>query len=689
MKTKFGNQLVAEKVSVSAPTRLDSIKRFLASGLIHGLGKVTAEAIVDMFGVDTLEKIRYPLELRKVKGISLQKATEFGLQYSKILNMQDVIMFLQDLGLTIKMSLRIYKVFGDKTKKLVTDNPYILIESIDGIGFASADKIAETLGIERDSDKRICAGLIYLLKDNALKGGNTYLPEEELILQCGKLLLLESDEPERRIRDNIEDLVLLGQLKRFDTGEHTAIMLITHYIVEKSIAVKLNELANESLNFIVDANAEIARFENEAKIELHINQRQAVVNAIENGVAVVTGGPGTGKTTIIKCILSAFKNMKQRVALCAPTGRAAKRLSEATDEDARTIHRLLDLDWGGGEGVFAYNEMKKLPLDVVIVDEVSMVDEYVFNSLLRALEHGTRLVLVGDKDQLPSVGAGNILADVISCGHFSVSFLTQIYRQSEDSSIVVSAHAINNGEMPDLTNKSRDFFFEEKEGGEQIRDSVLALCTKRLPDFLNIASKDIQLLSPMKRGYAGVENLNREMQKKLNPHGQGKKEMKFGDTIFREGDKVMQIVNNYKQEWTLETGGYFQRGVGVFNGDTGYLESVNMQIQQFTVRFDDDKVAVYALGDLEQLVLAYAVTIHKAQGSEFDTVVIALDANYMLLTRNLLYTAVTRAKNMVVIVGAKKTLRLMINNNQTARRYSLLTNLIDAEVKKQSDFNQT
>lgn len=685
MKTKFGNQLVADKVNVYAPTRLDSIKRFLASGLIKGLGKVTAEAIVDKFGVESLDMMHYPIELRKVKGISLQKATEFGLQYSKILNMQEAIMFLQDLGLTIKTSLKIYKVLGDKTKDTITKNPYILIESIDGIGFATADKIAEKIGIEKDSDKRIVAGVVYLLKDAAGKSGNTYLPEEELIAQAGALLKLESDEPERRIRDNIEDMVLLAQLKRFDSGEHVAIMLTSHYIVEKNIAVKLVELSNESLNFVVDSQGEIHRFEQEAGIVLHKNQRQAVVDAIENGVAIVTGGPGTGKTTIIKCILAAFKNMKQRVALCAPTGRAAKRLSEATGEDARTIHRLLDLDWANGG--FFYNDMKRLPLDVVIVDEVSMVDEYVFNSLLRALEHGTRLVLVGDKDQLPSVGAGNVLADVISCQKFSVSFLTQIYRQSEDSSIVVSAHAINNGEMPDLSNNSRDFFFEEREGGEQIRDTVLSLCTERLPEFLKMSPQDIQLLSPMKRGYAGVENLNREMQKKLNPHGQGKKELRLGETVFREGDKIMQTVNNYKQEWTLDVDGHTERGVGVFNGDTGYLESVDMQIRQFTVRFDDDKVAVYALGDLDQLVLAYAVTIHKAQGSEFDAVVIALDANYMLLTRNLLYTAVTRAKKLVVIAGAKKTLRFMINNNQTARRYSLLSALIDAEFKKQEDFS--
>ncbi|MDD4839692.1 MAG: ATP-dependent RecD-like DNA helicase [Clostridia bacterium] len=687
MKTKFGNQLVVEKVSVSAPTRLDSIKRFLASGLIKGLGSVTASAIVDMFGINSLQKMNLPFELHKVRGVSLKKATEFGLQYSKILNMQETVMFLQDLGLTINMALKIYKVFEEKTKDVVTKNPYVLIDSIERIGFATADKIAANIGISKGSDKRISAGITYLLKDSAQRQGNTYLPEDELISQAIQLLQLDDDEPDRRIRDNIGDMILLGQLKRIDTGEHIALMLIKNYIVEKSISAKLIELSRDTLNFVADADSEIKRFEDEVGIVLHKNQRQAVKDAIENGIAIVTGGPGTGKTTIVKCILHAFRNMKQRVTLCAPTGRAAKRLSEATGEDARTIHRMLDLEWGDGNGVFTYNEMKKLPLDVIIVDEVSMVDEYVFNALLRVLERGTRIVLVGDKDQLPSVGAGNILSDVIGCGQFSVSYLTQIYRQSEDSSIVVSAHAINNGEMPDLTNKSRDFFYEEKDNAEQIRDTVLSLCTQRLPEFLNISPKDIQLLSPMKRGYAGVENLNREMQKALNPFAYGKREMKFGDTVFREGDKVMQTVNNYKQEWTVEIDGHSERGVGVFNGDVGYIDSINMQIQQFTVRFDDDKVAIYAIASLEQLVLAYAVTIHKSQGSEFDTVVIALDANYMLLTRNLLYTAVTRAKNMVVIVGAKKTLKFMISNNQTAKRYSLLSYLINAESKKQEIFD--
>lgn len=685
-KTKFGNQLVAEKVTVSAPNRLDSIARFLASGLIKGLGKVTAAAIVDRFGLESLEKMKYPFELKKVKGISLQKATEFGLQYTKILNMQSAVIFLQDLGLTIKTALKIYKVFGEKTRDTITKNPYLLIESIDGIGFNTADKIAGKIGISHDSDKRISAGIIYLLKEAAQRGGDTYLPEDELMKSAAELLQL-SEDAERRILDNIDDMTLLGQLKRIAAKEHTAVMLLYNYFNEKMIAQRLADLsARASKLRLSDGGEEIALFEKEEGITLHISQKEAVYNALNNGVAVITGGPGTGKTTIIKCILSAFKNLNQRVVLCAPTGRAAKRLSETTKEEAKTIHRLLDLDWKDGDGYFLYNENEKLPLDVVIVDEVSMVDEYVFVSLLKAMQNGTRLILVGDKDQLPSVGAGNILSDIIQSNKFSVSFLTQIYRQSENSAIVLSAHLINSGKTPDLSNKYADFFYEEKEGGEEIKNSVLALCTKRLPEYLSVKPKDIQLLSPMRRGLAGVDNLNREMQRILNPYSRSKNELKYGDSVFRVGDKVMQTVNNYKQEWTAENHGRIERGLGVFNGDMGYIVDINLQNQKFTVRFDDDKIAEYATTDLEQLTLAYAVTIHKSQGCEFDIVVLALDANYLLLTRNLLYTAVTRAKKFVILVGAKKTVYLMVHNNKTKKRMTLLKQFIEEEFEKQADF---
>lgn len=679
VRTMYGKQFFAEKIWVSQPSRLEGIKRFLGSGLIAGLGKVTAEAIVSMYGVDSLEKMKYPVELAKVRGISLKRATEFGMNYAKFQRMQDAIIFLQNLDISINMALRIYKVYETKTEDNVRKNPYMLVDDIDGIGFATADRIAEKLGIDRNSDYRICAALIYVLKDAANKLGHAYLPENELLNNTIALLNLDCDNIDERVRDNLQDLVLFGDIIRYDAGDHVAMALKKYFNTEKNIARKLLQLQQEAADFRVDVSNEIKIFEKEAGFALHEKQAEAVKEAIENGVHIVTGGPGTGKTTIVKCILQVFKNLNQRVALCAPTGRAAKRLTQATGVEAKTIHRMLDLDWKNGEGHFTYNENTRLPLDVVIVDEVSMVDEYVFNALINALERGSRLVLVGDKDQLASVGVGNVLNDLIACGKFNVSYLSQIYRQSEKSKIVPNAHKINDGLMPEIDNRSDDFFFEEKLNGEDICNTVISLVTKRLPKYLNMEARDIQVLCPMKRGNAGTINLNRELQKIINPFSPTKREVRHGDCIFREGDKVMQLQNNYQQEWTQVVGNRIERGTGVFNGDLGTVENVNTQIMQFSVRFDDDKVAIYQYADIDQLTLAYAVTIHKSQGCEFDAVVIALDANYMLQTRNLLYTAVTRAKKLVVICGGQKTMQRMIRNNETARRNSLLLQLIEKE----------
>jgi exodeoxyribonuclease V alpha subunit len=679
-KTVYGRQFFADKVYVSAPSRIDGIKRFLGSGLIHGLGPVTAEAIVERFGVNSLEMMKHPMELSKVRGISLRRATEFGMEYSKIMRMQDSIVFLQELGISINLALKIYRVYDEKTEDFIRKNPYMLVDDIDGVGFATADRIAGELGIARDSDYRITAGIIHVLKEASSRHGHNYLPQNELFSAVFELLRLDCDDPEQRIRDNVEDMVLFGDLVRYDTGEHIAIVLKANYRTEESIARRLITLQSRADDFRVDVTDAVHAFETEAGFLLHPKQVEAVKDAVENGVQIVTGGPGTGKTTIVKCILHLFKNLGQRVVLCAPTGRAAKRLSEATGEDARTIHRLLDLDYKDGQGCFTYNDQTRLPADVIIVDEMSMVDEYVFNSLVKAINNGARLVLVGDKDQLASVGAGNVLGDLIASGKFPVSYLTQIYRQSEDSHIIPNAHKINNGEMPVMDNKSKDFFFEEKASAEEIARTTIDLVTKRLPKYLGVRPDEIQVLCPMKRGSAGIYILNRHLQSVLNPPSKEKKEFRCGEFVFREGDKVMQMQNNYQQEWTQTVGFKVERGLGVYNGDIGVIESINMQIMQFIVRFEDDKVAIYQYEDAEQLALAYAVTIHKSQGSEFDAVVIALDANYMLQSRNLLYTAVTRAKKLVVIAGSKNTIARMVKNNETARRYSLLVNLIDDEV---------
>lgn len=681
-RSMYGRQFTAEKVYVSQPSKLDGIVRFLGSGLIKGLGPVTANAIAERFGVNAMEAMRHPVELAKIRGISLKKATEFGLEYAKLQKMQEAVMFMQNLGITINLALKIYRVYGDTAEEKIRRNPYTLVDDVEGIGFLTADRIAQEVGIARDSDFRICAAVNYVLNEASAKNGHNYLPENELLCSATELLRLDIDDTERRIRDNIEDMIMLGDLVRYDTGECVAVLTRRSYSTEKSIARRLIALQAEAADFRVDIGYEVSRFENEAGFKLHANQADAVRAAVENGVQIVTGGPGTGKTTIVKCIMHLFKNLGQRVALCAPTGRAAKRLSVATGEEAKTIHRLLELDWKDGGSQFAYNETKPLSLDAVIVDEVSMVDEFVFNALLKALGRGCRLVLVGDKDQLASVGAGNVLGDLIRCGKFPVSELTQIYRQSEDSKIVPNAHKINRGEMPDLDNRSRDFFFEERDDAESVARTAVDLITRRLPAYLKTSPADIQLLCPMKRGSAGTIALNKALQQALNPPSRGKREVRQGDGVFREGDKVMQMQNNYQLEWTQTSGsGRVESGTGVFNGDIGVIESINQQIMQLTVRFDDDKIAVYQYSDLEQLALAYAVTVHKSQGSEFDAVVIALDANYMLQTRNLLYTAVTRAKKIVVLVGSRKSVSRMVRNNETARRYSLLVNLIEDECR--------
>ena len=683
-RTMYGKQFVADKIWVSQPSRLDGIKNFLASGLIYGLGPVTAQAIVDMYGVDSLSVMSYPVELARVKGISLRRATEFCMSYSKLQKMQESIMFLQNLGIPISLALKIYKKYEALTESKVRNNPYLLIDDIVGVGFQTADRIAGELGILKDSDYRICAAITYVLKDASVKLGHNYLPYDDVVRGTVSILGLGNDI-EDRVKDNLSDMVLLGDLIKYETDEHVAIMLKNAYNTEKAIAQKLLQLAGEASDYRASVDYEIKRFEEENGITLHENQVAAVREAIENGVQIITGGPGTGKTTIIKCILRLFKNLNQAVALCAPTGRAAKRLSQATGDDAKTIHRLIELAWGDDEDERGYNfdaDANHLAEDVVIVDEVSMVDEYVFCALLQAMKRGSRIILVGDKDQLASVGAGNVLHDLIACGKFNVSYLTQIYRQSEDSKIVPNAHKINDGVMPDLDNKSSDFFFEERKTADEICETTLSLVTKRLPKYLNLNPKEIQVLCPMKRGTAGINALNAELQKSINPPSPNKKEVRRGEFIFREGDKVMQTANNYDLTWKQIVGDRIEAGKGVFNGDIGEIEMINTQSMQFTVRFDDDKVAVYANENLDDLVLAYAVTIHKSQGCEFDAVVISLDANYMLQTRNLLYTAVTRAKKLVVIVGAKTTIARMIKNNETARRYSLLVNLLDEMSKK-------
>lgn len=675
---KYGEQFKIASARIVIPTDCESILRYLSSGLFKGVGEVTAFNIVDMFGEDTFKIIAdEPAKLAKVAGVSYKKAIAIHETYTAYVEMQDTILYLQGLGISLNLALNIYKAYGKNTVNTVESNPYKLIEDIDGVGFYTADKIAESAGIDRDSLFRITAGIMYALKSAASNNGHTYLPKAILISEASKLLALDPDST--LFDECISQAEIMGSIVVLPTEDGDAVMYGKYYNTEQSIAYKLIRLSNSALDIHSDVEADIAEFERYEGIKMHEGQVRAVMNAVKNGVNVITGGPGTGKTTIIKCIIGLFTKLKMKVQLCAPTGRAAKRLYSSTDVEAKTIHRLLDLDFKNGKGYFSFNADTQLDCDVVIVDEVSMCDEYVFEALLSAIRSGGRLIMVGDKDQLPSVGAGNLLADIISYGEIPVSYLTHIYRQSEESLIVTNAHRINHGEMPILRNTKSDFLFDNISESEKIATRVVEMVTEKIPSFLGVLRDDIQVLCPMKKGVAGVNNLNLLLQEAINPRQDEKAELKYGEGVFREGDKVIHLINNYNMEWTREE----ESGAGVFNGDIGYIVSADPIDNVLTVRFEDEREAKYHREDLEQLKLAYAISVHKSQGSEFPVAVIAISAgSYMLLTRNLLYTAVTRAKKMSVIVGSAQNLERMVKNNYTQRRYTMLVRFLTNEGKK-------
>ena len=677
---QFGEQFAVDKVAVAQPTSEESIIRYLSGGLFKGVGEVTARAIVDKFGSSTLKVIENdPTALAEVKGVSLKKAMEINTSFHYLRDMQDAILFLQELDIGLNAAIKIYKIYGADTQKIVKNNPYKLVEDVEGVGFLTADKIAAGLGIREDSRFRITAAIVHTLKEATNKNGHTYLPREMLVNECKKLLHLQRLDAETVIDSVVEDMEVSGKVMCINTPEHTAVILSGFYISELAIAATVVRLAHMLMPPELSASADIAEYERINGITLHENQKKAVEGCLNHGITVVTGGPGTGKTTIIKCIISILKSRNKKVALCAPTGRAAKRLTEATGVEAKTIHRMLDLSFGEG-GIFTFNENSKQDADVVIVDEVSMCDEYVFSALLSSLKGGARLIMVGDKDQLPSVGAGNVLADVIKSKVVPVYCLTQIYRQDEHSLIVSNAHAINNGKMPVIDNKSRDFFFSSCEDPEEILSTVIDMVTKRLPGFTGVEANRIQVLCPMKKGVAGVENMNAKLQETLNPPEKGKPELRVGMNVLRLHDKIIHTINNYDLEWTEEDG---SAGSGIYNGDIGYITAINPTEPSLTVRFEDGKIAKYTQGALDQIKPAYAVSVHKSQGSEFPVVVIALPkGNFMIMTRNLLYTAVTRAKNAVVLVGAKQTVANMVANTYTSRRYSLLADFIRENEKR-------
>ena len=663
---QFGKQFNVEEYEEVLPTSTKDIENYLSAGIIHGIGPVTAKRIVKKFGVDTLDILDNHIErLKEVEGIGDKKFEIIYDSYIENKQLKDVIMHFQKHGVTTNQCLKIYKKYGPDSIDKVSSNPYILSDEISGIGFVTADRIAKSLGIEVNSPFRIQSGIRYVL-GNFCGLGNTYMPKERLIDECQKVLNVDKE----LVEENIYNNVLEGKLKSEKIGEIEAVYLLPYYFCEIGVTNKIITLSMENFQTInSDVSFEINTFEKKNKIKFAESQKEAILGAFENGIEIITGGPGTGKTTIIKCIIEIYENNGMKVLLAAPTGREAK-----------TIHRLLEMGVSDDENsFFGKGEGEPLEADVVIVDEASMIDIMLMHSLLKAIRLGTRVIIVGDVDQLPSVGPGNVLSDLINSEFINVVRLKEIFRQGKESMIIVNAHRINNGELPYLNKKDGDFFFDSREEVNDILATIIDLVNRRLPKFNPKwnSVKDIQVLSPTRKGVLGVENLNTQLQQILNPSYPNKKERKNKDVIFREGDKVMQTKNNYSLNWNRVSGYGESEGVGVFNGDMGFIESINETNNTLTVVFDDERRVVYDFMYIDELELAYAITIHKSQGSEFKVVITpTFMASSFLMNRNILYTGITRAKELVVVVGSQRALKYMIGNSHGAERYSSLKDRI-------------
>ena len=660
----YGTQFEVNKFMPITPSSLEGIYVFLSSGMINGIGEKMAKRIIDKFGVNTLDIIQNdPDRLKEVEGIGVKKINQIVKSYEENRELRNIIIELSPFGITPNYCMRIYKKYKSKAIDIINKNPYKLAEDIRGIGFKIADDIASKIGIEKNSKDRVCQGIIYSL-NQSLGNGHTYLPEHILIQESHKLLQVDID----LIKQCIMDLTYDQKIHIEKMNGQNLIYLIPYYLSENGVCKQIVKLAQaEFKNLNIDIEEEIRVVEEEANIKLATNQAKAVKEAIESGVVIVTGGPGTGKTTTINTIIKIFENNDQEVVLAAPTGRAAKRMSETSNKEAKTIHRLLEMGFAtdSDQLEFMKNEEEPIKADVIIVDEVSMVDILLMYSLLRAVKEGTRLILVGDSDQLPSVGAGNVLKDLIDSNVINVVELNEIFRQARESMIVVNAHKINNGQPLHLNAKGKDFFFIKKSTNEEILQEIIGLVNERLPKFYNVDKiKDIQVLASMRKGDLGVNNLNVELQKYLNQPEKYKVEESFQKRIFRVGDKVMQIKNNYTKKWENEDS--TDSGEGVYNGDIGYVYHIDKEKRTVYIIFDNSKIVSYKYDELDELDHSFCTTIHKSQGSEFPVVVIPITwAPPMLLSRNLIYTAVTRAKKLVVLVGDVKYLEYMIKNNRT------------------------
>lgn len=673
----YGKQFQITSFTEKMPEDAMAMERYLGSGAIKGIGAALAARIVRRFGADTLRIVEEePERLVEIKGISEKKAREIAAQMEEKADMRKAMMFLQKYGISLNLGAKIYQKYGDSVYSVLQENPYRLADDISGVGFKIADEIAGRIGIHTDSDYRIKSGMMYTLLQ-ATGEGHVYLPKEELFQRSSELLGVDVSYMEKHLMD----LSMERKVIQKEEGETVLVYPSRFYYLELNTARMLSELNIDCPEDEAFVQRRIAQIEKETGTTLDEMQKKAVTEAAGHGLFILTGGPGTGKTTTINAIIRFFEGESSELRLAAPTGRAAKRMTEATGYEAQTIHRLLELNGmpeeeRQGQAVhFERNAENPLEADVIIIDEMSMVDIQLMHSLLLAVTAGTRLILVGDENQLPSVGPGNVLRDIIRSGEFPVVELKKIFRQASESDIVVNAHKINRGEQVTLSNKSSDFFFLKRQDADIIIRVVIALIQEKLPRYVEAKPFDIQVLTPMRKGLLGVERLNQILQRYLNPPEPSKKEKEYGQGLFREGDKVMQIRNNYQLEWEIR-GRYeipVDKGVGVFNGDTGILKTINEFSETAEVEFEDGRCAEYSFKQLEELELAYAVTIHKSQGSEYPAVVIPLlSGPRMLLNRNLLYTAVTRARRCVTIVGSEETFREMIKNEKQQRRYSSL-----------------
>lgn len=672
----YGVQMKVESFEEQAPEDIQSIERYLGSGAIKGIGAALAARIVRRFKEDTFRIIEEePERLAEIKGISERKAMEISSQVEEKRELRQAMIFLQKYGISINLAVKIYHKYGSEIYSILQENPYRLADDIQGVGFKIADEIASRVGIRTDSDFRIRSGIQYALQQ-ASGEGHTYLPKEELTKRTARLLEIEPEYIEKHYMD----LAMERKIILKETNGIVKIFASSYYLMEANTAAMLAELDIRYDVPVREMEDRIRRIEDSSGMELDELQKQAVQEAVQNGLFVLTGGPGTGKTTTINTIIRYFELEGMDIYLAAPTGRAAKRMSETSGYEAKTIHRMLELNGGVEETAgFERNESNPLEADVVIVDEMSMVDISLMHSLLKAIVPGTRLILVGDANQLPSVGPGSVLRDIIESGKYQVVRLNKIFRQASQSDIVVNAHKINEGKEVILDNKSRDFFFLKRYDADVIISVVIQLIKQKLPKYVDAKPFDIQVLTPMRKGLLGVERLNRILQQYLNPKDAKKAEHEVGDRIFREGDKVMQIKNNYQLEWEVRSkyGLAIDKGLGVFNGDMGIVRQINDFAQTVTVEFEEGKMVEYAYKGLDELELAYAITIHKSQGSEYPAVVIPLlHGPKMLMNRNLLYTAVTRARKCVTLVGDETVFEQMEHNVTEQVRYSGLIDRI-------------